>query len=128
MRIDLAIGVFTGEPIKNLPCLLFLDFGNYGIEIKLLCNMDEEAYERVQKNLDYGKDPENFIELSNFYFNGLEYMDKYPPSDRGGFIAERSMYMDELNYLKFRDLKSFGLSGELNRRFISLIWKWRFNV
>jgi hypothetical protein len=120
-KLDLAIGAFTGEPIKSLPCFLFLDFIDYGVELKFLCDMKEEAYERMQKNLDIGFDPESYIELSDFYFNELEHMDKYPPRERGEFMAERSQYLDELNYLKFRDLKSLG--ERLNRRVISLIWR-----
>lgn len=127
-KIDLAIGVFTGESIDRLPCFLFLDFNHYGVEAKLLCAMDEGAYEKVQKALDRGQDPENYIEMSDLYFREIEFLDRYGPSERGPFMAERSQYLDEINYFKFRDLKSFGLPGELNRRFISLIWKWRFNL
>lgn len=123
----MAIGVFTGEPIKQLPCYLFLDFGNYGIEIKLLCVMDDEDYERMQKYLDRGQDPNDYIGLSDFYFNELEHVDKYPPDERGEFIAERSQYMEEINYLKIRNLKSFGMPSKLNKRLINLIWSWKLN-
>jgi hypothetical protein len=121
-HIDLAIGVFTGESIDRLPCYVFLDFGVSAVEMKLLCAMEEEAYDRVQKALDRGQDPEHYMNLSDFHFRELEFIDKYS-NERGEFMAERSQYLNEINYYKELDLKSLNLGIVLNRELILLIWQ-----
>ncbi len=130
-KIDLAIGVFTGESIDRVPCFIFIDFGNYAIEAKIICAMEEEAYDRVQKALDRGQDPNHYIKLSDFHFREVEFIDKYPPDERGEFNAERAQYLNEINFLKELDLKSFNLPGEhqneMSRKLISLIWEWKLN-